>query len=516
MGRVYKKIYKICIKAVSLFSIFILGGLTYWAASLTYNFTDIGNEMAIESPDGKPGNWLFAGAVILLLFFAQKILLRGTREKNIKFLRWFTGFILFFMGAFLIHWVKICHSMPVFDQLQVILAAREFRNGNFSQMKTYMYMYPHQYGLTFFYEILLQIWDNYRLFQYLNVFFILIIIAFSCMIADTLFENEKVDFYCLLGCVFYLPMHFYVNFIYGELGSIAMSLVALWCVLKWTKCEKMRYVAAALAAASAAVLIRKNSLIILLAVFIILILHGILKKKWKMACLALLILAVPLGSIKAVQFCYEVRSGNQIGEGIPAILWIAMGMQDSYEGSGIYNAYNDMVFWNKAKGDSEIAAQIGKDYIEGRTKEFLANPSMARDFYRSKILEQWNEVSFGSLLMTNHFALEPEGIAYEVYFGDLQDTVFHFMNLYLFLLYLGAFVFAVRLLFGKEEDIRCCCGLIAVIGGFLFSILWEAKSRYVLAYAVILIPYMAYGIFALQDAVRRIIRKGNDRPNGQV
>ena len=38
---------------------------------------------------------------------------------------------------------------------------------------------------------------------------------------------------------------------------------------------------------------------------------------------------------------------------------------------------------------------------------------------------------------------------------------------------------------------------MAVIGGFLFSILWEASSRYVLPYVVYMIPLAAMGIYRL-------------------
>ena len=36
--------------------------------------------------------------------------------------------------------------------------------------------------------------------------------------------------------------------------------------------------------------------------------------------------------------------------------------------------------------------------------------------------------------------------------------------------------------------------LIAVFGGFLFSLMWEAKTRYILPYLFMQIPYMAMGI----------------------
>ena len=35
--------------------------------------------------------------------------------------------------------------------------------------------------------------------------------------------------------------------------------------------------------------------------------------------------------------------------------------------------------------------------------------------------------------------------------------------------------------------------LIAVFGGFLFSLIWEAKTRYIFPYLLMMLPYMAVG-----------------------
>ena len=64
-------------------------------------------------------------------------------------------------------------------------------------------------------------------------------------------------------------------------------------------------------------------------------------------------------------------------------------------------------------------------------------------------------------------------------------------------LYLGVILYCGAGLL-KKTDILQCMLLVGVIGGFLFSILWEAKSRYVLPYIVLLIPYMGLGISAAQ------------------
>ena len=46
--------------------------------------------------------------------------------------------------------------------------------------------------------------------------------------------------------------------------------------------------------------------------------------------------------------------------------------------------------------------------------------------------------------------------------------------------------------------------LIAIIGGFMFSVLWEAKSRYVLPYMIFSLPLAAGGVYWLQEYIKSI------------
>jgi len=80
------------------------------------------------------------------------------------------------------------------------------------------------------------------------------------------------------------------------------------------------------------------------------------------------------------------------------------------------------------------------------------------------------------------------------------------MNKYLFVLYAGALIYAVRSLFEKE-NIYTTLLYVIFIGGFLFGIIWEAKGRYMMPYAMYLIPYMAGGISFLLDSTEKAATK---------
>ena len=56
---------------------------------------------------------------------------------------------------------------------------------------------------------------------------------------------------------------------------------------------------------------------------------------------------------------------------------------------------------------------------------------------------------------------------------------------------------------GKEYEVNELILVLAIFGGMLFSLLWEAKSRYVLPYFILMIPYSVRGWVWLIDAGRK-------------
>lgn len=93
--------------------------------------------------------------------------------------------------------------------------------------------------------------------------------------------------------------------------------------------SRRRYLALASFAAAMALLARKNTWIVLIAVAIYALLVSLKKKKWKFLLTGVVILLTATLSVKAVDVMYEYRSGYPNDIGIPSILWIAMGMQET-------------------------------------------------------------------------------------------------------------------------------------------------------------------------------------------
>ena len=88
---------------------------------------------------------------------------------------------------------------------------------------------------------------------------------------------------------------------------------------------------------------------------------------------------------------------------------------------------------------------------------------------------------------------EPQEWIYQFYWEAPNYIARQFLNHYqsiFYILTLGAFLDILK---KRESPLMLLPGLV-FIGGFLFSLIWEGKSRYVYPYVVIVMPYLAKGI----------------------
>ncbi|MCM1186345.1 MAG: hypothetical protein NC251_03850 [Lachnoclostridium sp.] len=395
---------------------------------------------------------------------------------------------------------------PVGDQLNTTAGAAYARAGNFSMFQKggYIGLYQQQKGFLFLYEILFSLFGDfcYDVAAWFHLGFgIVTLIAGYFFLKIVMKRPVYRILYC--GCmVFCLPYLLYLPYIYGDLPSICFSMVLFWTLAAYERKPQKRYVAAAAAAGALALLVRMNVWIVLIAVAIGMLLLALKKGSYRPVLAGLCILLAAGGAVKAVDKVYEYRSGYHDVEGMPAILWIAMGLQETEGIPGVFNHYQQDVF-GECGFDSKAAAETaGKDIAES-LKEMRENPRYARDFFLTKVRMQWLEPLFESLYATNTFSDHkeiPDWVP-KLYYGELHNLVWQFANYYQSIIYLACFAFvAAGIVNRKELPIGGWIPLIGVVGGFLFSIIWESQCRYVLPYYLFLLLYAPAGIVFVSDA----------------
>lgn len=495
---------KVSVAALLFLCTCIFSGLTYYSARYT---------MVSSTTDtlDRPGINLLVLAVITaiaLLFYRllQSNRLRSVREyifaRRLRIIK----IVSIYVYVISVFWVLNSHVAPGGDGSPLCHVAHRMILGNYVDMKRqgYMTIFPHQFSLLSVIHLIFYLFGawKYDVFQQLNAFCMPLLFYSGYKLLQLVSDRlETLLYYILffLGC---LPLFLYTPFVYGEIISITFTMVLMWQVIQYCKTGKKICFLYGTAAIVLACMVRKNSWIILIAVGIVLLVNSIVKANlWGVLWLLVMTFSV-FGSDQLIHTYYEKASGIEVSDGVPSISWIRMGLQDSWTGPGWFD-------------NSSIEAYTEHDYNTEQTilaeKERLgeiltgmwADKAYCIDFFRRKILSQWNSPEYCCIEETRYFDCQPEELPFlpkRIYCYD-DPAIHSYMNRYQFLLYFYAAVSAV-ILFMKRKERRLLAEYIlyiAITGGFLFSALWEASSRYVLPYVVYMIPLAAWGMQMMTD-----------------
>ena len=191
---------------------------------------------------------------------------------------------------------------------------------------------------------------------------------------------------------------------------------------------------------------------------------------------------------------------------IPTFLTIVMGLNDDNGWGGWHNGYDQQTFLAFDCDEEQAqkqAYQDFQDYLAGYRK----NPGSMASFFIRKMNNQWNAPMYQSTIMNS----ESDGqrpVLLESLFqeGKAAKLVTFGMKLYQLLLY-GSILFLLvrkRKDFDRMEEYAL---LAAVFGGFLFTLVWEAKTRYALPYLFMQIPYMAMGVNEISLFLEKWLKK---------
>lgn len=499
-----------------LFAVAILLLLSYWACRYSYYNAETYNRSNLLVRDA---TWKHIVLFLILSLctvgidrlFTRKS--KAVQEKICVCVLTVTCLFLFTLGVF---YVLKNPYYPVGDQISTTAFSAYCLEGNYVMLCPggYIGMHQHQKGLGLLYEILFAIFGkfNYTPAKILHVCWWVLSVYAGYRFLQL--NTDKAVFrliYCVLmmGCI---PFLFFLPYIYGDIISIGFCMVLFWMIAAYEHSGRKRYLAVAAFVASIATLARKNTMIVLAAVAIYAVLLCLRKRKAKYLLSGAAVFLSAILALKAVDVIYEYRSGYPSGIGIPSILYVAMGLQETDGEPGVYNRYHQTVF-EEHDFQQEPAAQEGMEYIRDRLQQFARDPGKAGRFFKKKIQWQWIDPLYKSLTATDTFdeSLEVPGFIQEIYYGGAYSGIWKLSNYYQSVIYLGGLLFTawggVMWWRKKEMPVSLWLPMIAVVGGFLFSIIWEAQSRYVFPYMVFLAMYVPEGLYAMGDSIIGSLKK---------
>ena len=479
-----------------------LGALSTTASSAVAN--NRMNQQVTLARDGFGG--LALTAALLLALAAVHAFLRrraGRRAFAAALALWTAAALCFVLAVGL---------LPRADSALVIDAAKRFAAGDFSPLEgEYFSRVSYQLGICLPLEGLARLLpglDLNLLMQALNCVISAALMALLCGLAGGLSGDARTSGAAALLYMAFVPMLLFNMFVYGVLPMLLLCVLAMRCFARCARTGERRFGVLYALLIGAAAALKPNAMIVMLALLICAAVHALQRKDgFLLLCAALsvvLCFALPAGVIRL----YELRAGVTLAPDTGMLLRLAMGMQDSMIAAGWYNGVIEEYWPLSVTPEMEKAAAL--EMLAARLREFAADPAGAWAFFKEKCLTQWAEPSYDILWYgavcgkSGRF----NGLAHAIFRdgAPVRALLTGYMNVFQQAAYVLALIGTCGMIREKRAGAAQLMLPVTVLGGFLYHMLFEAKSQYIYPYMLLLLPLAAKGLSTLCDGLRRITR----------
>lgn len=378
----------------------------------------------------------------------------------------------------------------------------------------YFESYSQQFGTAFIWSIFFRILRNasFTVIEYTNVIANCITVLAIYLICKELSKKYKVNKY--LGIILimtFITLPLLSVFIYGDLSSLALALLSIYFIIKYASENKFRNAIFSLIFMMISYMLRMNMLIFILSVQIYLFIDIISKREnIKQIVVKILVIfgffviMLPSSIIKNY-YCNKCEiDANRT---FPKLGYFCMGMTESVN-PGWYNIERGHIGFYLG---TEEAKDIYIKDIKERIEQFKENPRYFMNFYIRKLSSIWAENTYAGLHhnYSNNFQDKEYGSK------EIDENLKKYENIiYAYQKSIILIIFGISLIViiqnRKNISNEVILLLTIFIGGFLFHILWEAKSRYVIPYIIVLIPLATIEIDKIKidtDKLQKILHK---------
>lgn len=508
-----KTLQKICLQGIAAIGAAIFLVLTYfsWRYTVRMYSTDEGVHLW---KDTEWKNLLF----LLIVLFIVGLLSRLCAKLKKGMLHGAAVMIAIGITVGLIFVVKQANAYTVGDQAQIQWGAEALFSGLFQEVGSYEYflILPYQLRLSWLYAVIFKVTgvQSAQILQFVHAICVGITVYTGYRCTRELFDSRRMEAVYLLCILCFLPLYIYVLYIYGEpIGVMCASLGIYFYLLANKYGEHKKLITFGYWILSGLFLflaytVRNALIIVWFAMAIVQFCIFLRTKSWKSLFPVVLILGFIFIGERLFFLPVWQNTGIALNQGAPASLSIAMGFQDNANesrGPGSYNGFNWVTFRDSGY-DKEKSSAIALENIKERFSYWAGNPGDAVRFFKEKIQNQWIEPTYNSFTMT-HFMEEPAAWLNDLYFGKANEDVTGFLDRYQSTAYLALFGFFICLLRPEKKEERLYLLGLILIGGFLFSLIWESKARYVYPYMIFAMPCIAAGLVLMCEKCEKLIVK---------
>jgi hypothetical protein len=407
-------------------------------------------------------------------------------------------------------WITAADRCPKGDQESVFKCAAAFLKGDYHSLgkRGYCEIYPHQLGLASLEELLFRILGRADYYAIQLIFVLMIAGSVYCvygMLRELTQHTAVIVLGTLLAGSCMAPV-FYTAWVYGEVPYVFFALLAAWMLSRYEKRGSTGALIGFVAAVTFAMLVRKNALILVIAFCLVAAVTAISKRDKRLVITMAGAVLIPMLCYSGIYKMYELRSGYEHNQGLPSNGFVYIGLQETEGRCGWDYLDSNHVFYENGR-DTNRTREAVSEMLEERLQEMLREPGYLAAFLKSKVLSQWNAPLYQSM----YFNYVHEDVHYEsvtAFFDrlstDLFDTLLWGADRLQFVIYFGMlcyFALGVR----QRSSLLQHMLAVTVIGGFLFSIVWEAKTRYIFPYYMMMFPLAVMGYQHLVCDIKNLV-----------
>lgn len=443
---------------------------------------------------------LGTAAVLLAAFGLQLLFVRFARIH-------LTGAMMLLWTLLTIAFLLGCYTRQEVDFAYVCDAARAFARGDYSPMRSdYFNECSYQLGTCFLLEGVVRLIpkpDIEYVMQALNAVMSITAAGMLSALGQLAYERTDVRKGAIALYLLCLPMALYGIHVYGTLPMVFLSASAMLCFVLYIRSRKRRFGLLYALCIAVSYVIKMNTAIVMLALAICAVLHAMESRDLRLLGFTALGIAGAVLLSRLVIAQYEWRSGVVLREDVTMLSRLVMGLQDGRRGAGWYNAYIEQFFDGTISIEQEKA--IAAADLSARLAQLRADPMRTLIFFVQKALSQWLEPTYGTLLYGNYCRQAgPWAEALAPVFDEASAVrigLEAYMKVWQQALYVLSSIGLIRTIREKHDAARLVIP-VAVLGGFLYHMMFEAKSQYIYVYALYLVPAAAYGLCTIGDWIR--------------
>jgi hypothetical protein len=452
-------------------------------------------QMNYFSGDIIPFNLLAIAIAILGVIFCDKIKIREFANKHFAAIKLVLLSLIAVIG---IIFTLSCGLGTTADQLNVQNSVAELRNGIVDSFKrtNYMDIYPNQYGLAWLSYLGSFVFGtyNYTVFRIVNVIFLVVLYNELSLIGKQIGLGKTSQLLILMIGVFFMPSTLYALYIYGNISSLALSVLAVRLIVQAFEKDKAIYGVLSLIAVFFSCVIKSNQMIFAVGIIIYCYYKSVSAKKYKkLILIPALLLCVWLSSFIPKTVMRKLTD-LPLNGGVSYMSYLAMGVQENDQNyPGGYNGFNADTYVEFG-GDQIIQSAYAADVYNQTLKEMVSDPGYFFNFFTRKQLHQWADPAYKAYMCTQTC---PEHDTAQWFYEFIRPDHAYpaVIALSFFQIIIWAGVVLALWFYNRQKHLdEALIMPMIFVGGFIFHTLWEAKSQYVFSYFVILFPISLLGL----------------------